>query len=275
MADGAGHIESFLKRDRQVVVAALAIVVVLAWSYTIAGVGMDMTAVEMTFPGILSSGSAAAGMDLDMSMPAPVVDAAYLVAMLLMWWIMMIAMMLPSAAPTILLAAALNRRSQSSVPPFGRTTWFTSGYLLAWLAFSLVATGMHVVLDQLGLISMLMQLKSRWLAGAILVAAGVWQFTPLKDTCLRHCRSPIAFLTMHRRPGNAGALRMGMSHGAYCLGCCWFLMLLLFAGGVMNLLLIGALALVVLAEKTLPRGPVAGRVLGGLLVVGGMWLLAS
>ena len=197
----------------------------------------------------------------------------YIFVLLAMWWIMMIAMMLPSAAPIILLTAALNRRSTSDRPPYGTTAFFTIGYLLAWFLFSLVAVAGQLVLESNGLLSFKMQSNSTYLTAGLLLAAGVWQFSPIKQACLRHCRSPIEFITRNRRPGNQGALVMGLHHGTYCLGCCWFLMALLFAGGVMNLYWIAGLALFVLIEKLFSRGVWFGRITGAGLVITGTALL--
>ncbi len=197
----------------------------------------------------------------------------YIYVLLAMWWIMMIAMMLPSAAPIILLTAALNRRSTSVHPPYGTTAFFTIGYLLAWFLFSLVAVAGQLVLESNGLLSIKMQSNSTYLTAGLLLAAGVWQFSPIKQACLRHCRSPIEFITRNRRPGNRGALVMGLHHGTYCLGCCWFLMALLFAGGVMNLYWIAGLALFVVIEKLFSRGVWFGRIAGAGLVITGTALL--
>jgi len=187
---------------------------------------------------------------------------------------MMVAMMLPSAAPTILLTAALNRRSTSDHPPFGAAAFFALGYLLVWLFFSLAAAFAQWLLESNGLLSSMMNSKSNYLTAGLLLAAGVWQFSLIKQACLRHCRSPVEFITRQRRPGNRGALVMGLHHGTYCLGCCWFLMSLLFVGGVMNLYWIAGLALFVLVEKLFAKGVWFGRVAGaGLFITGAVLLL--
>ncbi len=244
-------LERLLRRDRQIVVVALVSVIAFASLYTISRVGIGMNAFET---------SSVPGM-------------GYFYVLLAMWWIMMIAMMLPSAAPIILLTAALNRRSTSVHPPYGTTAFFTIGYLLAWFLFSLVAVASQLVLERNGLLSFKMQSNSTYLTAGLLLAAGVWQFSPIKQACLRHCRSPVEFITRHRRPGNRGALVMGLHHGTYCLGCCWFLMALLFAGGVMNLYWIAGLALFVVIEKLFSRGVWFGRITGAGLVITGTALL--
>jgi predicted metal-binding membrane protein len=208
------------------------------------------------------------GMDMDMVMPQTWTPA-YAVVMFFMWWIMMIAMMLPSATPTILLSAAINRRSSSDSAPYGSAAVFTFGYLLAWALFSLAAVLIHWALEQAGLLSMLMESADRTLSSLLLILAGAWQFTPYKNACLSHCQSPIDFLVRYRRPGNRGALFMGLHHGYYCLGCCWFLMVLLFVGGVMNLYWIIGLATFVYLEKTLLSGKWPTRTSGAVLVAWG------
>jgi predicted metal-binding membrane protein len=247
-------LDFILRRDRKVVAACLFIASASAWLYILSGAGMGMTMLEMTHPGDT-------GMDMDMVMPQSW-SSGYTVMMFFMWWIMMIAMMLPSATPTILLSAALNRRSSNETPPYGSAAIFTMGYLLAWAIFSLAAVLFHWLLEQAGLLSMLMESASRILSG-------------LLHSCLTHCQSPVEFLVRHRRPGNRGALLMGLHHGYYCLGCCWFLMALLFVGGVMNLYWIIGLAIFVYLEKTLAGGKWLARISGvallawGALVLGG------
>ena len=119
----------------------------------------------------------------------------------------------------------------------------------------------------------MMASTSVWLGGTILIAAGLWQLTPMKTVCLRHCRTPLSFLSGHWKPGHLGAFRMGLEHGAYCVGCCWFLMGLLFVGGIMNLYWIAGLAAYVLIEKTIPFGHWVSRVAGAALVIWGAALL--
>ena len=268
IVQSSGHsaLERLLRRDRQVVAVSLVLVVVLAWIYTTAGAGMDMSAFEM---------SPMPWTDTDVrSMNMAMSESNSFLVLFAMWWVMMAAMMLPSAAPTILLATALNRRSTSNQPPFGAAAFFALGYLLAWLFFSLVAAFAQRLLESNGLLSSMMNIKSNYLTVGLLLAAGVWQFSPIKQVCLRHCRSPVEFITRQRRPGNRGALVMGLHHGTYCLGCCWFLMALLFVGGVMNLYWIAGLALFVLVEKLSAKGVWFGRVTGAGLFITGAALLA-
>jgi predicted metal-binding membrane protein len=195
--------------------------------------------------------------------------------MFAMWWVMMAAMMLPSAAPILLLFARVNRAERSGHRPYVPTGIFAAGYLTAWGGFSALATGLQRALEQLGLLSPMMTTSSYWLGGAILIAAGMWQLTPVKRICLRHCRSPIGFLAQSWRPGRLGAFGMGLEHGTYCLGCCWFLMGLLFFGGVMNLFWIAGLAAFVLLEKTIPMGHWVGRIAGIGIAAWGVMMLAT
>jgi len=254
-------IELILKRDRIVVGASLLIVTALSWVYILAGAGMGMDAFEMTRH---------TRMSMDM-MDAPSWSAGYALLMFFMWWIMMIAMMLPSASPVILLASALNRRSRADRPPFGPVGLFTAAYLFAWAAFSVIAVTAQWWMQENGWLNNMLVGQSQTINGVLLLLAGGWQFSAWKYACLRHCQSPVGFLTQHRRPGNSGALRMGFGHGAYCLGCCWFLMTLLFVGGVMNLYWITGLTIYIWVEKMLPAGLRVDRIMGVLL---GIWGLA-
>jgi predicted metal-binding membrane protein len=152
---------------------------------------------------------------------------------------------------------------------------FAAGYILAWCGFSVGATLLQWGLAEAALLSPMMVSASPWLGGAILIVAGVYQWTPLKYACLRQCRSPLAFLMEHWQPGMPGALRLGLRHGLYCVGCCWALMLLLFVGGVMSLLWIGAITAFVLMEKLAPYRAQGGRLSGLALVLAGAWVLTS
>ncbi len=188
---------------------------------------------------------------------------------------MMAAMMLPSAAPMILLYATIARRRSERGESATAAGVFAFGYLAVWSVFSLAATALQHELEKAALLSPMMEATSITLAGAVLIAAGLYQWTPLKQACLRYCRSPLDFLLAYWRPGAPGAFLMGLRHGAVCLGCCWLLMLLLFAGGVMNLAWIAGIAVFVLVEKLSPAGHWIGRAAGALLVAwGGATLLA-
>lgn len=192
--------------------------------------------------------------------------------MFVMWFVMMVAMMLPSAAPMILTFAAIQRRRQAQGGAIVPTGVFVAGYLAIWAAFSLLATSAQFGLEHAALVSPMMGKAAPWLGAALLVGAGLFQFAPLKDVCLDKCRSPIGFIMTEWRDGARGALVMGLRHGAFCTGCCWALMALLFVGGVMNLLWVAVLALFVLIEKVLPAGGRLGKAGGALLVAWGAWI---
>jgi predicted metal-binding membrane protein len=196
-----------------------------------------------------------------------------------MWWVMMIAMMTPSAAPMILLYARAMRYAQGT-GLLGKgvvhAAAFVSGYLVTWFGFSFFATLLQRGLEASGGISaMWMASKSAGLSSAILILAGVYQLSPWKHRCLNHCRNPAKFLSQHRRSGRLGAVCMGMEHGAFCVGCCWVLMALLFVGGIMNVLWIAVLATVVLLEKLAPHGPWFARVTGIVLLAWGAATLVA
>jgi predicted metal-binding membrane protein len=205
----------------------------------------------------------------------PADSAAYVVLVFVMWWTMMMAMMLPSAAPAILSYGAVARKLS---PGTSSLTAFALGYAAIWTGFSLAAVILQIATASLVPLNGMMALTSQIIGAALLIAAGLYQFTPLKSACLRHCQSPFFFLAHHWRKGTAGAFRMGLHHGVYCLGCCWILMLLLFYGGVMDLSWIVGLAIYVAAEKLIPARLHFERVAGIVLVLWGagvLWLALS
>jgi predicted metal-binding membrane protein len=261
---GEGLFERLLKRDRAVTIAGLAALAALAWIYVLAGAGMDMSAWQMTtlslFPHRVAGSMA--------PMPGMEMSGAL---KLLMWWIMMIAMMTPAAAPAILLYARVHRQADAKAAQgLAPTGAFAAGYLLTWLGFAVVATLLHGALERTEIFSpATLGSQSRILSGALLIGAGLYQFSPVKGACLSHCRSPASFLAQHWRPGFLGALRLGVTHGVYCVGCCWMLMALLFVGGVMNVVWIAALAILVLLEKAAPAGGWVARGAGVVLIVWG------
>ncbi len=269
-------LDAALRRDRLLVSSILISVITVSWLYLLAGAGTGMDPRNMAALVPAHSGMAS------MSMPQIGWTPGYTLLMFSMWWLMMIAMMLPSAAPMVLLHASISRRGlkrspeaaavETGAPVIGASIAFIAGYLLMWGLFSISAVGAQWGLETAGLLSPSMMTTNTLLGAGLLLAAGVWQLTPLKTVCLRHCRTPIGFLSAHWRPGTAGAFSMGLRHGVYCLGCCWFLMALLFYAGVMNLVWIIGLALYVLIEKVLPAGVFFGRVTGILLIAWGAWL---
>ena len=252
-------LEQILRRDRLVVAAGLVILVGLGWGY------MFKLANEMT------------GMDMSMDMGMPHMEPWDLVdiwLLFVMWSVMMVAMMVPSVAPLILMVVAANRRRRRHEDPLVPTGLFLVGYLLAWTGFSVVATLVQWGLRSAALLSPAMVSTSSVLGGGLLLVAGLFQFSPLKNACLAHCRSPMGFIMSHWREGVGGAVRMGTEHGLYCVGCCWILMALLFVAGVMNLLWVAVISAFVLAEKVLPRGDVVGRVTGVLLAASGVFVMS-
>ena len=202
--------------------------------------GMDMTGFRMIPAGI--------GIMLPANEPWRAIEFAYVFAM---WAVMMVGMMAPSAAPMILMYARVGRQGKAQGKPFAATGWFAAGYLLAWSGFSLAATLLQWAIERAALLDSRMAIASNLLGGIVLIAAGVYQWTPLKDVCLAQCQSPFQFLMRHGgfRGDLRGCLLLGLRHGGYCVGCCWVLMALLFVGGVMNVLWIALLSLLVLLEK--------------------------
>ena len=187
-----------------------------------------------------------------------------LTALVLMWWAMMVAMMLPSATPAILLYARV-RHSRSGGAAIAQPWIFLCGYLALWLLFSIAAA-----LAQRSLTGPSMALQGHFAQGFILIAAGAYQLSPMKSACVSQCRSPGQFISRHWRPGWTGALRVGVIHGAFCVGCCWMLMALLFVGGVMNLWWVVGLTVLVAGEKLLPNGRWVQRVSGMALILWGI-----
>jgi len=185
----------------------------------------------------------------------------------------MVAMMIPSAAPMILTFALVNRKRRESERPFVPTGIFLLGYLVVWTGFSVLAAVAQWILHAKALLSPMMVSTSPMLGGALLLGAGVFQWTPLKNTCLAHCRSPLGFLMTDWREGRWGAFVMGLQHGAYCIGCCWILMALLFVAGVMNMWWIAIIAVFVLLEKVAPKDLFIGKMAGTLLALWGLWLI--
>lgn len=254
-------LERAIHQDRALAACGLAVVSLVSWFYL------------MRMAGMMNAAAADKALHAAMGMPEMAAwGGAEFVMLFLMWAVMMIAMMLPSAAPIILLVVATYRRRGIRAP--GLTAAFSAGYVLAWTAFSVVAAVTQLGLHRAALLSQDMAINSAVAGGAILMVAGAYQWLPLKGACLTHCRSPFAFLAREWREGTAGALAMGLKHGLYCVGCCWALMALLFAAGVMNLLWVGAIAMFVLVEKLAPQGARLGRVAGVLLAAWGGWVLA-
>ena len=247
-----------LKRERRLVFGAMVSLALLAWAYTVyLGIQNPSMAGTMAMPKITQW------------------SFADVIFMFFMWAVMMFAMMLPSVTPTVMIFGRVREKREVAGRLFAPTGAFVVGYLLVWLGFSLLATIANWSLHTGGLMSSMMGKVSLQTGGLLLIAAGVFQWTPLKNACLDHCRSPMSFLMQHWREGSSGAVLMGLHHGIYCLGCCWLLMLLLFVLGVMNLPWVAILTIVVLVEKTVPRGEILSRSLGVLLIGWGAWLIVA
>ena len=258
----SGSLEALLKRDRLVVLAGVVLLAGLGWAYLV----------------MMAAGMAHEPAEGAAALAAPGLEAwtpGYFAMMLSMWAVMMVAMMLPSVAPLLLVYARLARQNREQGHPTAPTGAFAAGYLLAWTAFSVVATLLQWGLERAALLSPMMVASTPYLGALLLIGAGVYQLTPLKRACLTHCRSPLVVLMHHWRRGLAGAIRMGLEHGSYCIGCCWFLMALLFVGGVMNLLWIAAISIFVLLEKVVPRGELVAVAAGALLIAAGVWTAAA
>jgi len=230
-------LESVLKHDRWIIGAGVGVLTVLSWSYLFwdarkMSIGQGCCAVIRP---TLSSWTMS--------------DLSVLFAM---WAIMMVGMMAPSAAPMLLMFAAVNRKRKEAERPYVPTSLFLAGYLAIWTAFSLLATVAQWFLHAGALLSTKMAATSPMLGGSVLLAVGIFQWSPLKRSCLRHCRSPLDFILTDWREGRLGAFVMGLRHGVFCVGCCWLLMCLLFVTGVMNLLWVAIVTLFVLVEKVVP-----------------------
>jgi predicted metal-binding membrane protein len=267
-----GALTAVLRRDRFVVIAALAVLTLLAWADVL------WLSWRMAMPP--AAGPDMAGMDMETmaTMAAPAFKAwvpADFVFTFAMWAVMMAGMMTPSVAPAVLLYAGFGRRAAAGGTPFASAGWFYAGYLAVWIVFSALATFAQWGLTALALLNPMMASASNALGGGLLVATGIYQWTPLKNRCLTACQAPLAFLMRHGgfRAEPMSALSLGAIHGAYCFGCCIGLMTLLFVGGVMNVLWIAALTILVLLEKTVPAGHLIPRISGTTMIAAGIWLL--
>jgi predicted metal-binding membrane protein len=253
------EIHGALKRDRLVVLSGLALITALSWAYVLSlasgmrtmDVGAEMTMARMQAWGV-----------------------ADFVLTFGMWAVMMVAMMTPSAGPMILMFTGVNRRRRKQQVSYVPTSVFLAGYLGVWAAFSVLATAAQWGLHAVSLLSPMVAITNPVLGGGLLVATGIYQWTPLKYTCLSKCRSPLGFVLNEWREGRWGAFLMGIKHGGYCAGCCWSLMVLLLVAGVTNLLWVAAIAGFVLLEKVAPAGDRLGRVAGAVLIGWGVWMVA-
>jgi predicted metal-binding membrane protein len=233
MASSAADLTArLLRHERAIIACTVALLTALSWAFLLRDAQMTMMEPPLT-------------------------------AIIAMWWLMMLAMMLPSATPAILLYARV-RQTRAGDASIAQTWVFLVGYLAVWLLFSIVAASVQSLATDSS-----MALRSRAAQGAVLVAVGLYQLSPLKTACVSQCRSPGQFISRHWRPGWEGAFRLGVIHGAYCVGCCWMLMGLLFVGGVMNLLWVVGLTILVAAEKLLPGGSLLAKVSGIAFILWG------
>ncbi len=242
--------ERAARNERKVVLASLVLAAAIGFGATLKSGGLLMLPVE-------SIGGA----------------VAYWVLVFIMWWTMMMAMMLPSAAPAILAYGAMSRKFAEKGATVGPVALFASGYAAIWTAFSLGAVMFQALLGAFVPLTGMMATASAAIGGALLISAGIYQMTPLKHACLHKCQSPIMYFARNWQAGLVGAVRMGLSHGTYCLGCCWVLMGLLFYGGVMEPLWIIGLATYVAAEKLIPAKLRLTQFSGVILILWGLWTL--
>ena len=288
-----GVFSDFLKRDSLIVASALVIITILAWVYLVILNGeMHMPAITRAAPTVISdmhgmdmhdmkamSGNMlAAGQGSVVTGPAMTAwTPTYFVFIFAMWAVMMVGMMTPTVSPMVLVYSRLAKTSAAQGMPFASSMWFAGGYLIAWTSFAFLASLAQYALDRAALLTPMMTLQNRTVAGALLIGAGLYQWLPMKGACLSSCRAPLAFVQRHGgfSASALGSLRLGSLHGLYCVGCCWALMLLLFVAGVMNLFWIAALMFVVLAEKILPAAAYLSRGVGVVAIGWGLWLLGT
>jgi predicted metal-binding membrane protein len=260
---------ALLRRESDVALAALALITTLSWLWVLhLGARMSlmdkpgMAGVRMTHLRMLSP---------DLVPWSPALGGFLFV----MWVVMMVAMMTPSVAPMILVYLQVARRAATQGMRFASAGWFFSGYVMAWTLFAALATMAQWALESAAMMTPAMRTASPVIGGAVLIAAGVYQWLPFKYACLSRCRAPLSFIQEHGgfQPQALASVHLGLVHGLYCVGCCWALMALLFVGGIMNLLWIAALMVVVLLEKLLPRVLWLSRGLGVLAILAGVWLI--
>jgi predicted metal-binding membrane protein len=254
----SGLLTITLHRDRTLSLAALGLVTALAWGYIVHLAG--------------TMGPMSAGMVMPQTYQWGLGETF---GLFVMWTVMMTAMMIPSATPVILLFDGIATRRRAQGVRTASPAWFIAGYLFAWTGYSALAAIIQSVLHATALLSPMMISASPWLGGTLLVAAGIYQWLPLKQRCLRQCRSPIGFFATEWREGPGGAVMMGLRHGSFCVGCCWLLMALLFVAGVMNLIWVAGLTLIVLTEKLAPAAGIFSRATGLTLITVGGWLLLA
>jgi predicted metal-binding membrane protein len=250
--------------DRWIMGARLVLLTVLSWLY--------VAVVADAMKAMTGEGGSSTYMWL---MPMGQWGATEFVLGFAMWAVMMVGMMVPSASPMLFAFHRISRSRPTSTSPIVLVGAFLLGYLLVWVAFSLLATATQWLLHVTAILTPAMVSSSRYFSATLLIAAGIYQLTPLKQACLSKCRVPLGFLLTEWRDGLRGALIMGFRHGWFCVGCCWLLMALLFVAGVMNLLWIALLAGAILVEKLLPFGRHAASAAGVLMIASGLWMLVG
>jgi predicted metal-binding membrane protein len=250
------------QRDRAILITAIITISLLAWAYTL-WLTAQMGGIETLAAGSVPSPA---------FRPWSISDIAFISTM---WAAMMVAMMTPSVTVMVVLHAAVARKAAESSRRLVAISWFLAGYLSAWIVFSFSACGAQWILTRLGLLTSTG--VSGTFGGVILIGAGLYQWSSLKDICLKQCQKPFDFLMRHGgiRLEPLGALRLGAVHGLYCVGCCWVLMALLFVGGIMNVLWIAGITVLIVVEKVAPTGSLIPRLTGALMVAAGLLLLAS
>jgi predicted metal-binding membrane protein len=258
-------------RERFQIIAAVAVLTALAWAYLLwLRAGMIAPSPDMPDMSVAEMAAMASPGFTPWSLP-------HFLFMFAMWFVMMVGMMLPTVTPMLLLYERLAQKAAISGTQFAPTAWFASGYLLAWAGFSLLATLAQYGLERLVLLTPMMESANAVFGGAVLVGVGVYQWTPLKNACLSQCRAPLSFVQRHGgfRAERPKSLRLGVLHGAYCVGCCGSLMALLFVGGVMNIFWIAGLMILVLLEKITPGGRFLARLAGVAAIAAGVFTLAG
>jgi predicted metal-binding membrane protein len=263
-----------LRRDRLIAGAGVVTLAVLAWA-ALVGMHRDMAAAAPAMGSAVGDTMRDTMRDSMIMPSASPWSGSALVALIGMWAVMMVAMMVPAVTPVVLLYAGAMRRRIARSEPAVPVAVFLLGYLSAWIAFSAIAGTLQWALHAAAMVSPMTMRATPTVAGALLLAAGIYQWTPLKRACLRHCRSPLHFFSTEWREGTRGALIMGLRHGSWCVGCCSALMLLLFVAGVMNLAWVAIIAAFVLIERAAPAGALVGRIAGVLLLLWGAWVLVA
>jgi predicted metal-binding membrane protein len=261
-----GPVDALPRHDRIIVAGLLLLVAAAAWAFTVHQAHL------------MDEMEAAMWRDMNMSMSGmePSWTAIDALMLFVMWSAMMAAMMVPGASPMVAAFATINRRRRERSAPHVPTAVFLLGYLIAWAGFSVLATAMQWALQAAGLLTTMMQSASYYWSAALFLAAGLYQFSPLKERCLAHCRTPDSFILSAWRDGTLGAVVMGLRHGLFCMGCCGALMVLLFAVAVMDLRWVAALTVLVTAEKLLPGAQMWRVGIGiGLLAAGAGFALAG